>query len=224
MSFLFATVGTSSLKNALVGTVGGRDNAALRTEVGEYLGDHEKAPEKWAALRDRLIAAHELYWDMAREYVTNPANYHQTSAELISTYQMFTLLADRHPGRTIRRIVLLASATAEGRFAAEVVLGVMRSAKYGIPVSKDQIGIHPIPGLDRQLVDLSEVLPAMVREYRPDPSHGLVHFNVTGGFKGTAVVIGMLAAEHGYALFYQHESLHIPIFINPRGRMSPRPE
>ena len=224
MSFLFATVGTSSLKNALVGTVGGRDNSVLRKEAGNYLRDPEKSPERWTALRDHLIEAHEAYWDMPQEYAANPANYYQTSAELISTFQMFALLAARHPGRTIRRIVLLASATPEGRFAAEVVLGVMQSPKYHIPLSKDHIGIHPIPGLDKQFVDLSEVVPAMVREYRPDPSQGLVHFNVTGGFKGTAVVIGMLAAEHGYALFYQHESLHIPIFINPKGRMSPRPE
>jgi putative CRISPR-associated protein (TIGR02619 family) len=224
MSLLFVTVGMSSVRNEKIGAVGDMDNSDLLAEVRRCFPAPGRSPADRAGLRDRLVEAHKRYWDMPREYITNPDNYRQTSAELISTYQMFTLLAERYPGRTIDRIVLLASATSDGRFAADVVLGVMQSEKYSIPVAKDRIGVYVIPGLDKEFVDLSEAIPAMVREHRPDPAKDLVHFNVTGGFKGTGVVIGMLAADYGFALFYQHESLHIPIFINPKGRMSRRPE
>lgn len=224
MSLLFVTVGMSSVRNEKIGAVGDLDNSDLVTEVRRCFTGPGTSPEEWAGLRGRLVEAHRRYWDMPREYVTNPGNYRQTSAELISTYQMFALLAERYPGRSIDRIVLLASATPGGHFAGEVVLGAMQSEKYSIPVAKEHIGMDAIPGLDKEFVDLSEAVPAMVRKYRPDPAKDLVHFNVTGGFKGTGIVIGMLAAEHGFALFYQHESLHIPIFINPKGRMSRRPE
>jgi len=214
MNVLFVTVGTSTLTNARIGKCpNNRDNSRLRKASENYLADVDKVPTRWDSLRRELIAAHLNYWEQARPYVREKRNYLETSAELISTYRLFDYLREDNPNLAFDRLVLLESATPEGQFSASVVKAVMESEKYDVPVAKEDIDVAEIPGLDKQFVELFTVVPTLVRDLS---AGGSAYFNVTGGYKGVATVIGMLAKAKFYQVYYQHEREHFPMFLDYR--------
>jgi putative CRISPR-associated protein (TIGR02619 family) len=214
MNVLFVTVGTSTLTNSRVGKCpNNRDNSSLRKASENYLADTEKIPSRWDSLSKELIEAHLRYWEQPGPYIRNKDNYLETSAELISTYRLFDYLKEDNPNLLFEKVILLESATKEGQFSAGVVKAAMKSDRYEIPVAKQNIDVKTIPGLDKKFVELFTVVPELVREVT---AGGSAYFNVTGGYKGVATVVGMLAKAKFYQVYYQHEREHFPMFLDYR--------
>jgi hypothetical protein len=210
VNILFVTVGTSGLTNPGIGKApNGRDNTALQAEILRYKQDRNKDAGRWAKLDRDLVAAHKAYWGMPDRFTTSPFNYLQTAAELTSTHCLIRDVGSKYP---FDKIVLLPTATADGRMASKVVLEVMRSPEYGIPLNKDSIIEEPIPGLEKDI----EKLAAGLREAVWKHSQFAVDkrfLNVTGGFKGTSLMLGRLSADNNYRIYYQHETLDAAVYM-----------
>ena len=210
MNILFVTVGTSSITNPSIGRPpAGRDNTTLQGDMRLYREDKRKDFGRWGKLFQDLVAAHVRFWEMPEEYVTNPYNALQSSAELTSTYSLFREMGT---GFSMDKIVLLPTDTPEGLMASRVVLEVMKSPQYGIRVAKDRIIEEPIPGLERDMGKLKSGLLEAIGEHSFS-HHDRRFVNVSGGFKGTSLVFGRISKDHNLEIYYQHETLHKPIHM-----------
>lgn len=210
MKVLFVTVGTSALTNRGIGKPpNGRDNTALQEQMRRYQEGKNKDFGRWGRLFEDLVAAHLKYWELGDEFVSNRYNFLQSSAELTSTYCLFR---DQGPGFSVDRLVLLPTDTPEGWMASKVVLAVMKNPKYDIRVAKDQIVEETIPGLESDMQELAEGLESAIRKHSPS-DHDQRWVNVTGGLKGTSMMLGRLSAEHHYTIYYQHETLDSPVYM-----------
>lgn len=210
MNILFVTVGTTAISNSGIGKPpNNQNNTALQADMLRYDQDRQKDAGRWEKLRRDLVAAHLKYWEMNESDTSNPLNFKQSSAELTSTYRLIQDLGATDP---IEKIVLLPTDTAEGRMASTVVLEVMRSPQYGIPVNKDRIVEELIPGLEVTIEELDRRLrEAIGKHSRSLHDHRFV--NVTGGYKGTSLMFGRLSVTEDLEIYYQHESKHAPVYM-----------
>jgi putative CRISPR-associated protein (TIGR02619 family) len=227
MNPLYVTVGTSAIVNTEIGTVVlGKSNASLRKAVESFLADPDDWKDQsgvWSQLQDDLVEAHEEFWTLTPGRIENPDNYRQTSAELISTYLLLRLLARR--GLIYDRIVLLASATAEGRFAAQVNRRVFQSAAYSQRADQGwaNVEVLVVRGLTGSSENMIEELPPILAR-GPDT---VVRINMTGAYKGLAAALGFLAADIKVPrlhLFYLHEESQEPVAVIPESRSQGIPD
>ncbi len=112
----------------------------------------------------------------------------------------------RNPLNNGDKIVLLHSDNDEGRFCASVVERVLRD-KIGIPC---QVERDEIKGLDPQDAGgFNQALGDIWNRYRNEIGEKYI-FNLTGGYKGTAIMLGGLAykmrATAQITVFYLHET------------------
>jgi putative CRISPR-associated protein (TIGR02619 family) len=207
MKILYVTVGTSAIKNPGIGRPpDGRDNATLQGDMRLYREDKGKDFGRWGKLFDDLVKAHVRYWEMPEDYTTDPRNFEQSSAELTSTYFLFREMS-------FDKLVLLPTDTPDGKMASQVVLAVMKSTPYGVRVAKDRIIEEPILGLERDMDKLDAGLRAAILKHDSLSRHDERYVNVTGGFKGTSLMLGRLSTELDYEVYYQHETSHAPIHM-----------
>ena len=206
MKILYVTVGTSAITNTGVGRPpDGRDNTTLQGDMRLYREDKRKDFGRWGKLFDDLVKAHVRYWEMPEAYTTSPYNFLQSSAELTSTYCLFREMP-------FDKLVLLPTDTPDGKMASRVVLEAMKSTPYGVRVAKDRIVEELIPGLETDMDKLDAGLRAAI--FKHDSSRDDTrHVNVTGGFKGTALMFGRLSTELDYEVYYQHETSHAAIHM-----------
>ncbi len=228
---LFIPVGTTSIYNGEIGKLpesggGEADNKELLEMAADYRDDADKNPKLYTRLFDKLVEAHSRFWGLNDALTCRKENYAKSSAELTSTRLFLDYMEELPPKdedfeeRALGKVVLLASAGNEGRFAAEVVETVMKMPNYRLPGTGVTVEIKAIPGLDVEFVDLGKVLPPLVDQFRPNSKEECAYFNVTGGYKATVALIGFLAKEKRYRMFYVHESIETPILLNEQtGRM-----
>jgi hypothetical protein len=71
---------------------------------------------------------------------------------------------------------------------------------------------------------LSGCILEAVNKHRQSENDRVI-FNVTAGFGGVNVLIGMQAVHYGYRLCYEHETMRQPVYIgqNLRAYTSPEP-
>jgi putative CRISPR-associated protein (TIGR02619 family) len=224
---LFITVGTSALTARKLGegigtfASGASSGEKLRQDIARYLSSQSKALDE-SDLFKRIVQAHQVVWKG-----TQPKTGHlipdglsigdqidRTSAEMTSTYflRMTNAVSEGFLGRNWR-VILLASSTPEGQFAAHVNACLLHDFLLPSPCNctcdlsetckKNRVEVKIVPGLDaknfngntsQNLLDLLDINRAEQ-----------VICNITGGFKGTIPIISVWASRHGYPLFYQHE-------------------
>jgi putative CRISPR-associated protein (TIGR02619 family) len=202
MRYFFITVGTSALYNADVGKgLGAARLDQLRGRLRAFKGDPRNYPDRGTLLK-LLVEAHQCYWNQPK-VDRIPANFLQTSAELTSSVP---IVEEKRPQLTI----LLASATEEGEFAAQVNLAILRKR-----FPKLQFECCRVEGLDveKNFPDVYSALERTVRRYWSDESDR-VAVNVTGGYKAALLFVSALAIRYGWDLYYQHESLHSIVEVN----------
>ena len=221
-NLLFVTVGTSAIHNELLGTLDGRDNQALRDAALRYLDDPDKPTEdmgRYGSLFGDLCHANLEFWrndfETVRKWIQERRYFRATSAELLSTY-----ILRRESKLEFKRVVLLASDTPDGLMAARINQSVMHSSEFQEKVqwSLTSVDCKTVPGLDKGLGSWFEEIPKVVAEAGRDQERYRV--NITGGYKGIALAFGYLAREESkppYSLYYLHESLSEPMFINASG-------
>ncbi len=214
MKVLFVTVGTTAIYNPGIGTVDGRDNAALLSEAQNYERDPFKLARAYAPMRDRLIQEHLRYWGKGAGYVAEPDNFHQSAAELTSTW---TLLHPEEKGvkPQVNRMVLLTTPTPEGQLAGEIVLIVMRSDDYDVGFPKVSIDKVNVPGLETEFNTMQTNLLAAINANRISPLVPAL-CNVTGGYKATAILVARHAKRERLRLFYQHETQNKGLYLNEK--------
>jgi CRISPR/Cas system-associated protein Csm6 len=204
MKILYVTVGTSAITNTGIGRPpDGRDNTTLQGDMRLYREDKRKDFGRWGKLFDDLVKAHVRYWEMPEAYTTSPYNFLQSSAELTSTYCLFREMS-------FDKLVLFPTATPDGQMASRVVLEVMKSTPYGVRVAKDRIIEELIPGLETDMNKVDAGLRAAIGQHTLS-RHDERYVNVTGGFKGTSLMLGRLSKEMDLEVYYQHETSHAPI-------------
>ena len=137
-----------------------------------------------------------------------------TSAELLTTAKILRRFKSSRPPIEIARIVLLASETPAGQFAAEVTREVMGCAEYRPVTPVPPVTIEPIPAPTSEGVmeTLSDRILEAVNRHR-GPETGSIFFNITAGFGAVSTLIGMQSIHYGYRLCYQHESMKQPVYI-----------
>ena len=218
MSVLFVTVGTSALTNERIGLVDQRDNSALVKAVRDYREDQTKRKGEigpYQHLFMELLEAHAAAWRKSNDFflrkdgLPNSRNYRATSAELLSTFLLARLATQIPP---IEKLVLFASDTAEGMFAAELNRQVFQTPQYWekVGVRDYQVYVERVDGLDDRIGSPGHVVQALIDKHC---ATGKVRINVTGGYKGFAALLGYLAAKRQYHLFYLHEALLRPAFL-----------
>jgi putative CRISPR-associated protein (TIGR02619 family) len=196
MKWLLATVGTSAIYNEDLGRAPNyRDNRALMGRVSRFKGAADQTVSGNEALFNDLFAAHREFWKAPEVWKSNRRHRRQTSAELISTR---TLLEWRQ--FEPERICLLASDTAEGEFAAELNLRVMREV-----LGRRDVEARRVPGLDVRMEGIFETLQQFFAKTLRIDDRDAVQFNVTGGYKGTVPMLTLIAERRKWSLFYQHE-------------------
>lgn len=211
MNILFVTVGTTAIENGGIGKPpDGRDNTALQADMQRYKDDRTKDAGRWRKLQQDLVAAHLKYWEMPKEYTTEKLNFQQSSAELTSTS---CLARDLGAEFVMDKIVLLPTDTPAGRMACSVVLEVMKSSQYGMPVARERIVEQPIPGLEKDISKLAEGLRNAIGEQSTSGADRRF-VNVTGGFKGTSLMLGRLSKMEFLRIYYQHETLESPVYMH----------
>jgi len=221
MNVLFVTVGTSGLTNPGVGKApNGRDNSALQLEMQRFKETRNKplftreSREKgdfgrWNKLYQDLVLAHQAHWEMEETYRSSPLKANQTAAELTTTHCLVRDVGREFP---FDKIVLLPTETADGQFASRVVLAVMRSPAFKLELNPDRIVEQPIPGLEREIGTLADGLRAAISKHTQS-ANDKRFVNVTGGFKGTSLMLGRLSKDGGYRIYYQHETLGAPVYM-----------
>jgi putative CRISPR-associated protein (TIGR02619 family) len=210
MKVLYVTVGTSAITNAGIGKApDGRNNATLQGNMRLYSEDRRKDFGRWGKLFDDLVEAHRRYWELSDDFVSRRYNFSQSSAELTSTYCLFR---DRGPAFSVDRLVLLPTDTIDGQMASRIVLAVMKSPHYPVRVEKDQIVEEPIPGLESDMKKLAGGLETAIRKHSASDRDELL-VNVTGGLKGTSLMLGRLSARLNFDVYYQHETSDAPVYM-----------
>jgi len=221
MNLLFVTVGTSAIENQEVGQAPDRqDNKLLLAEIVRYNRSTSRTRERWPKLFSDLVEAHKRYWDgMDGSYTFNPDNRKQTSAELSSTMALlhdFKAKGIQPPDK----LVLLASDTEEGEFAAQVNEATFRALLPWI-----SLAVTRVKNLDERFSDFSQSIGQSVNEYRESGADNVV-FNITGGYKGAIPAITALAISGGWTLYYQHERSGDGAYLRVEGaglHTEPRP-
>jgi len=224
MPALFVTVGTSAIHNNRIGLAGPRTNEALLQAVAEFDADATKV--KWEKgpywrLFDQLFEAHIQAWRnppdffLDRSDVLSQRNYRTTSAELLSTYLMARTVPHL---RDTSRVVLLASDTPAGIFAAELNRVVMQSDEYRARMgwANYQVRLEVVTDLDGKVTNSFREVRSLIASCAKEAGGGQVRINVTGGFKGFVATLGILAGKENYNLYYMHESLLQPFFIDSK--------
>jgi putative CRISPR-associated protein (TIGR02619 family) len=207
-AIIFATVGTSALRNPGIGDVVGREKGAqLRSDVMTCLARPPELRDRCAAeldLEQRLTEAHVAYFRQKFSVCLDPRNYPMSAAELTSMPALLEAIKGR--GETLQLLVLLASDTPEGKLAARVIQHVLTTPAC-FQLAPAAIEVVPVPGLNEtfqnQFERLSSALGKQVCHVAP-PRH--VYINLTGGFKGTVPFLTQIAWNGGFALYYQHEA------------------
>jgi hypothetical protein len=215
---LFVTVGTSALTNDRVGIVPPKtSNETLRGQIDEYLADSTKVkghPDSYKNLMEALYDAHHKLWSQPANFLSGkgPASrriHRATSAELWSTYK----IALARPDLKLDGIVLLASDTTEGNFAARLNQSVMKSPEYQAKLNWGRlpVALETVEGLDAEVNNPQVALKTLIDHHHK--SKKKVRLNITGGYKGLAAHIGELTFTNHYNYFYLHESLLEPFFV-----------
>ncbi|MBZ5534282.1 MAG: hypothetical protein LAO20_22890, partial [Acidobacteriia bacterium] len=209
---LFVSVGTSALTARELRAPDERQSAALRERAANFAGHDLKTKGELAgSLLKELIEAHSLHHP-GPDYVKHP---YRTSAEMTSTWLLFGDEADL-PGRFDHaagdRIVLLASATEEGKLAASINVALMRRLFFQcdcVPETCNAVKLEVVEGLEaRQKKDgpmkTLENIQSIMRRHNSQHRY----FNITGGYKGAIPAIAHLCATefNPCPMFYQHES------------------
>ena len=209
------TVGTSAIRNNDIGKAPDyRDNRSLMGVVSRYLAPGvDQSDSAWPDLFQKLVDAHKAFWTAKPDYQNAPRNRRQTSAELLSTHTLFTGSPDSFKPE---RVCLVASDTHDGWFAALLNQRVMEEAWGWRNVEKAQV-----EGLDESCFGLEEKLNRCFFERMKLSGGDEVVCNITGGYKGAIPEITLIAASHGWRLYYQHEEssgaalLRLPSIITP---------
>ena len=151
---LFVTCGTSALTN-LTADKDSEAGKRLSGIVSDFLD--EPAKEAFAArvkLEQVAIDAHlkvfkNSDWDLQKRH------YRRLPAEVVSTHALVQDL--KQGGDSIGEIVILESATDEGRLSARVNCKLLHEL-----FPKTKISTETVPGWDREFVDLTEPLLTIV--------------------------------------------------------------
>jgi hypothetical protein len=191
-------VGTSAITNHEIGRAPNyRDNRALMGEVSRYLNSRDQRVVVWPDLFDRLVRAHKDFWAAPPAYRDAVRNRRQTSAELLSTWTLWT-----SPQNSFvpQRVCLISSGTDDGWFATLINQRVMEEAWGWNGVEKFQL-----PGLDASCFGLYQKFQQFFSESLLIPESEEVVWNITGGYKGAVPEITLIAAARRWRLYYQHE-------------------
>jgi putative CRISPR-associated protein (TIGR02619 family) len=217
-NLLFVTVGVSAIRDRMI------DDPA-EDKLRELLKRLKSAdPADWPEARPGLIKWHRSRW-AERTSVDDGRLVLRTSAELLTTAKILRQLYELSPACDVARVILLASNTPDGQFAAEVNREVMQSPEYAPVKPMPAVAIELIPAPSSQSVEtLSDCILKAVNRHR-DSENDRVIFNITGGFGGVNTLIGMQAVHYGYRLCYQHQTMQQPVYIgqNLRAYTSPEP-
>ena len=220
-NLVFVTVGTSALDAA-----GRRRSGPPElVQLGERVREFKRNPtdeEAWK-FHDPLFGLHCEYWKGHARW-DDPGAWRETSAELITTATLLRKLKEETALR-VDRVILLVTKTPDGGLAGALVKAVMGSDAYRRHVDVPEVIVRHISGITAagSVEHLPDELLQAVNEQR-DSEIDRVVFNVTAGFGGTGVLIGMLAVRHGFRIYYQHESMKSPIFIAQNLRIGRSPE
>jgi CRISPR/Cas system-associated protein Csm6 len=202
MKHLIVTVGTSAIFNEEIGLVEpNRSNHDLRLLIKDYERSSDKSIAINKNVLDSLVRAHAQFWAKPETYknTKNKRQRRQTSAELLSTYHLFT-----HQKAVPERVYLLASGTEEGFLAAEVVRQIMISAWGWKTVAVESVEkMHQKKAQEANQVH-QNLIDCIDKTWNLK-NESDVTINFTGGYKGTIPVLTRLASERGWPLFYQHE-------------------
>lgn len=221
MRVLFVTVGTSAITNERIGAVENRDNSALRDAVRRYMQDPTKSSTMYNRFQGVLVLEHLRVWTKGPPYAMDPKHFLEGAAELTSTACLMDMLA-KEGLAPVKEIVLLVSETPEGELAGRVLEAVMRDPVYPAGAASVKVSMVRVPGLESGPFTLIDNLLARIRPYRGENEHA--YFNLTGSYKGTAVLIGMRALKQKFRLYYQHEKSTSGVFLNDDGTPSPTPK
>lgn len=211
---LVVTVGTSAITNHDIGRAPNyRDNRSLMGLVSRYLSPQsDRRVSEWPELFQKLVDAHKEFWNAPQEYRDAARNRRQTSAELLSTHTLLTGYTNRFEPE---RVCLIASDTDEGWFAALINQRVMEEAWGWRNVEKQQV-----TGLNAACFGLEKVLNECFFDRLQLDNEDVV-CNITGGYKGAIPEITLIAARHGWRLYYQHEEFYGAAWLELRGAEVP---
>lgn len=207
---VLVTVGTSAITNEAIGRGGAanRDNLSLRSLVQAYLNEAEpnKVIRRNMKLFNQLVEAHQLFWEFWEKTpdARGDSQYRlHTSAELVST----SMLVRRRETWRPSRIVLLHSATNEGRMAAAINESIMSTIWQ-----QERVERREIQGLDEHFTAVHLQLRETVQELQIGESDQ-VCINFTGGYKGVVPSLTMLAYSNSWKMFCLHEKGGSPMEI-----------
>jgi hypothetical protein len=96
--------------------------------------------------------------------------------------------------------------------AGQILHEVMRSPEFDVKVPKREILMEEVAGLETEFTAMHKQLLGAVDRHAV--STDVIWFNVTGGYKGTALIAGIHASERKFVLFYQHEQKEIGILLS----------
>jgi putative CRISPR-associated protein (TIGR02619 family) len=228
-NLLFVTVGTSALDAAgrmRDDLAKGSDCAVDRARLGEletlaasvrdYKNDRTASQsEKGERIFAPLLALHRAFWVRERP-LANPKMSRETSAELFTTAALLDELNGGVPPLAMDRIVLLIPGTPEGKLAGRIVQEIMELPEYQDRRGQPRVTRHETPDISQKgaIESLPDEILKTVALHR-GPENNRVFFNATAGFGVTGILIGMLAARHGYRVYYQQERMDKPFFISP---------
>lgn len=217
--YLFViTVGTTAVENPHIGAVPGKPKqTVLRSRIEAFLRDKSERADEFGPVEE-LVKWHCDYWQ-AKENPLDRTRIRQTAAELTSTKIILDMFKERRDIR-FSNFVLLSSDTAKGRLCGRVLEQVL----IAVPILEANAGqVHRkiVPQLGKRIVNVADELPRLLAEFRSPKD--IVVFNITGGYKATAAIIGALAPDQRYWMTYVHEDTEVPEFLNERGQIAPRP-
>jgi hypothetical protein len=147
---LAVTVGTSAITNRDIGRhLKLAERMQLQNDVELYTSSRDQTVGRNRRLYERLIEQHKWFWNRPEPDRKDVKNALQTSAELLSSRE---IIADLKP----KDILLIASDTDKGRFAAELNRDVLRAFYPTIPIEATHL-----PGLDLRFEGMVEGLTSL---------------------------------------------------------------
>lgn len=207
---LFVTVGTSGLTNPEIGArLSDGPATKLLGAIAKYFKQDTRDEAEESALRGQLFDCHSHYWNETEAYRRSPKWFKQTSAELVSSARLLAVL--RNEGHSVGRIVMLSSATDEGRMAAALNARLLKEHNTLKGLHNADVEHQEVPRLEAEFIEIVPAIDAIVQNKLSQSTVATgveprIIFNITGGFKGVIPSIVIAAFRHDAFLYYQHES------------------
>lgn len=195
---LIVTVGTSALMADQSDKRPDLNDRHLPGDARLFIADVQDGgvdSERATEIEKRLIAEHRNYWASPNALLAS--RLRNTSAELSSTLQ----LVDSH-GYKPERLLLICTLTEDGLMAGRVNQTLFQEQAGKLLPASVTVDLLKEPDRGDDFLTWLRRLEEMVGGAA---AAQLAIVNITGGFKGLAPTMTMLAIRRGWWIFYRHE-------------------